>query len=221
MLAVRTHEGDSSRGSTVCKRFASRSALEGDLRGNEKGEHVRDVQRFIIRFSVILVAAVLAFGLPGAAFAAPHTASSPTTSLHPLTYATSSPCVLYKDGQHCDKTDPYDTGCAGSGASYYVVASFPLEYQDDPNQASWSYGYVQLWWSDTCHTNWTRTVSNINPVNTTYAYVSAGGVPEYGPTCYCADTHSPQVYGWGIPATAYGETVGQYQYLWYDRQFSQ
>lgn len=51
----------------------------------------------------------------------------------------------------CNGYDPYDTGCAGNDASYRVVDSVPLY--------DWSrarVGYLQLWYSDTCRTNWAR-----------------------------------------------------------------
>src|SRR5436305_10452608 len=50
----------------------------------------------------------------------------------------------------CDHTDPYKTNCAGPGASYYVVASAPIIILYNKRRV----GYVQLWYSNTCGTNW-------------------------------------------------------------------
>lgn len=51
---------------------------------------------------------------------------------------------------HCNGTNPYTTGCAGTGASYWVVDSVPLSYQGI------NHGWIQLWYSGTCGTNWAR-----------------------------------------------------------------
>lgn len=50
----------------------------------------------------------------------------------------------------CNGTDPYTTGCAGQDASYWVVDSVPVLWQGQ------NAGWVQLWWSQTCGTNWAR-----------------------------------------------------------------
>jgi hypothetical protein len=64
-------------------------------------------------------------------------------------------------GTGCDDTNPYSNGCAGPGASYYVAETTPL-INSSTGVASNSYGYIQLWWSNTCHTNWTRMVVNVS-----------------------------------------------------------
>jgi hypothetical protein len=51
-------------------------------------------------------------------------------------------------------TDAYGTGCAGGGASWYVAATTPIT-----NNAGVRGGYVQLWYSSTCGTNWSRVVA--------------------------------------------------------------
>ena len=56
----------------------------------------------------------------------------------------------------CDGYDAYATGCAGGNASWRVVDSVPV--------ANWSrtrIGWLQLWWSDTCGTNWARFVCTV------------------------------------------------------------
>lgn len=60
-------------------------------------------------------------------------------------------------GDGCDGFDPYATRCAGSGASYRVVASVPVVNIFDARV-----GYLQLWYSDTCGTNWSRYVCTVN-----------------------------------------------------------
>lgn len=49
--------------------------------------------------------------------------------------------------------------CQSSG-NYYVVASAPLK-NVSTGVSSWSYGYVQLWYSATCNVNWTRMVVEV------------------------------------------------------------
>jgi len=41
--------------------------------------------------------------------------------------------------------------------SYYVVSSTPL-VDSATGRADWSFGYLQLWYSNTCQTNWGRVV---------------------------------------------------------------
>lgn len=49
------------------------------------------------------------------------------------------------------------SGCSGN----YVVGSAPLTNQST-GVASWNYGYVQLWYSNSCEENWARVVSLIS-----------------------------------------------------------
>ena len=55
-------------------------------------------------------------------------------------------------GSHCNGADPYSSGCAGNGTSYWVVDSVPVTWQGV------NYGWAQLWYSATCGTNWARYV---------------------------------------------------------------
>ncbi len=65
-------------------------------------------------------------------------------------------------GHGCDWTNPYTTCCAGcSGDAWWVVLSAPLR-----DSHGYTGGWVQLWWSATCQTNWTRTVDWVNGWNT-------------------------------------------------------
>lgn len=57
---------------------------------------------------------------------------------------------------YCDGDDPYLDHC--NTGTYYVVDSAPLEDIDNGGTISWNYGYVQLWWSNTCRANWTVAV---------------------------------------------------------------
>jgi hypothetical protein len=62
-------------------------------------------------------------------------------------------------GKGCNFTNPYTTDCAGqSWDSWWVVLSGYL--RDSHDNVG---GYVQLWWSATCQTNWTRVVSYHHP----------------------------------------------------------
>lgn len=53
-------------------------------------------------------------------------------------------------GIRCNGTNPYSTGCAGTGTSYWVVDSVPVII------GGRNYGWTQLWYSGTCGTNWAR-----------------------------------------------------------------
>lgn len=57
-------------------------------------------------------------------------------------------------GTGCDQKNPYATGCAGGVASYRVLA---VAYLIDP-RTGYTFGHIQLWWSNTCQTNWARYV---------------------------------------------------------------
>ena len=58
-------------------------------------------------------------------------------------------------GRSCNGQDPYATGCAGQNwDSWKVVTSDPVRDNSTGEQVGW----VQLWWSETCQTNWGRVV---------------------------------------------------------------
>jgi hypothetical protein len=71
--------------------------------------------------------------------------------------AASSACYDNPSPENCDGQPVSGSGC--DSGSYYVVQSVPL-YDDYTGQYSWNYGYLQLWWSDHCQTNWGRVVIN-------------------------------------------------------------
>jgi hypothetical protein len=61
-------------------------------------------------------------------------------------------------GTGCNGKDPYVMHCAGqSWDSWYVVLTKPVLSQE--NQPI---GYIQLWYSNTCKTNWTRLVVQVS-----------------------------------------------------------
>lgn len=113
-------------------------------------------------------------------------------------------------GTGCDGENPYTSGCAGSGASYYVAETTPL-IKDSTGVASNSYGYIQLWWSNTCGTNWTRMVINVSGAASAIEdlilerYNSAGDggyVDQFNGAKGAYLT--PQVYAVGIPGRSDG-----------------
>lgn len=99
--------------------------------------------------SVFILLALLLLVL-GSSFALPHHASAATLHVQ----MTASPSC---SGDGCDGFDPYATRCAGSGASYRVVDSVPVV-----NIFFAKVGYVQLWYSDTCGTNWSRFLCTVS-----------------------------------------------------------
>lgn len=114
-------------------------------------------------------------------------------------------------GTGCDGTDPYSTGCAGGSASYWVVETTPL-IEDSTGVGNNSYGYVQLWWSQTCQTNWTRMVVNVSGVPAGMEEVILGttnsrGDYMEGPETFsgAAGAHlSKQIYAGSILAASSG-----------------
>lgn len=61
--------------------------------------------------------------------------------------------------EQCNGTNPYATRCAGQGASYRVL---DMAYLRDLRTGR-TFGYVQLWFSATCQTNWARYVCLSDP----------------------------------------------------------
>ena len=97
-------------------------------------------------------------------------------------------------GTGCDQKNPYATGCAGGRASYRVLA---VAYLIDPT-TSYIFGHLQLWWSDTCQTNWTRYVCDQPPSSCptlSYTLDSADGRQE---STYDAGGVTAQLY---LPST--------------------
>jgi hypothetical protein len=102
----------------------------------------------------------------------------------------------------CDGALP---GGACTSGSYYVVTSAPL-IDDNTGVASWNYGYVQLWWSQTCKTNWARVVVNGSgpwtavqpivyrqsgaPAYLEKQYQNVGAGAYVSPMVYAADTNA-------------------------------
>ena len=63
-----------------------------------------------------------------------------------------TPASASDPGPHYD-TNAYTTGCAGGSAQYKVAATAPVTLNG--TQA----GYIQIWYSSTCGTNWGRVVA--------------------------------------------------------------
>lgn len=82
-------------------------------------------------------------------------------------------------GDGCDGFDPYATRCAGSGASYRVVDSVPAE-----DIFAARVGYLQLWYSDTCGTNWSRYVCTVSASNCPTVF-DLELIEESSPGCQC------------------------------------
>jgi hypothetical protein len=127
-------------------------------------------------------------------------AAGPALSAHA---ASVSACAASPSHSNCDGVFP--SGACTSG-TYYVVDTAPLI--NSAGESSNSYGYVQLWWSKTCQTNWSRLVINVsglwfeNPAvhRQTGSPADEGAVWEGGPGAYL----SPMVYAPDTKACAYG-----------------
>jgi hypothetical protein len=84
-----------------------------------------------------------------------------------ISHVSNTPC----SGPHCNGSDPYGSGCAGDGTSYWVVDSVPVVWKGI------TYGWTQLWYSGTCGTNWARYVcsASCRPVTLTLMVCNANG----------------------------------------------
>jgi Protein of unknown function (DUF2690) len=134
----------------------------------------------------------------GAAFLVSPTASAATTS-----------ATVGCSGYGCDGTDPSSTGCAANA----ITAEQQTEYE--ANGSGYAVGYVQLRYSKTCRTVWTRIIvfyaapdgyegigtiyrnSDHNQVSC-YAYTNDYSISLGGYTCYTL-----QEYDGGVTSAAY------------------
>ena len=98
-------------------------------------EHGRDIRSWLL-----IVVAALFLMMGGATIPAP------------AAYASTTGALASCSGVHCNGSDAYTTGCAGNEASYWVVDSVPVVWKGI------NYGWDQLWYSETCGTNWARYV---------------------------------------------------------------
>jgi hypothetical protein len=180
------------------------SATEGPVEGNRPMLQLLHAVRSASRAPVVRLAAVLFL-------AAGFIAGVPAL---PAQAASDSSCAASPSHADCDGVLP---GGACTTGTYYVVDSAPLinEY----GRSSYSYGYIQLWWSKNCQTNWARLVVSLSGSWTAQPYVATQtGSPgdEYkdyynvGPGAYV----SPMLYAPGVKACADGEafnSTGTYQ----------
>lgn len=112
---------------------------------------------------------------------------------------------------------PSTTDCYHSSAS--VILSAPLR-NASTGVASWNYGYVQLWFSYTCGTNWTRLVANMRVQEMSAGVASTAPPPNDGAYAACAPmagactTSVPAVLVTGLiyspndPASSIGQIYG-------------
>jgi len=122
----------------------------------------------------------------------------------PAQAASVSSCAASPSHANCDGVLP---GGACTTGTYYVVDSSPLRYWQT-GQTSYSYGYIQLWWSNKCQTNWSRLVISVSGSWNVEPYVSTTaetlGSPPYSdvrPGAYV----SYMLYAPGVKACANGE----------------
>lgn len=115
-------------------------------------------------FSFVTLTAAAVALTPSTALAAPaarkHPPHQPGTFIHlaasarPAALAASA---LTCSGTGCNGKSAYATDCAGqSWDSWWVVSSTPVV------KSGRTVATLQLWWSDTCATNWTRLVPYVS-----------------------------------------------------------
>ena len=84
-------------------------------------------------------------------------------------------------GNGCNGRDPYATGCAGGWASWGVVDSVPVY-----NWQRAKVGYLQLWYSWTCGTNWSRFLCTARALPCPFIE-DLGLFAESSPGCQCGE----------------------------------
>jgi hypothetical protein len=118
-----------------------------------------------------------------------------------------------------DNTNPHTTGCDATGTAanppYSTVAIYDPEISGDV------LGYVELRWSTSCTTNWSRvTMRSGAPYAVpgagamTWAYRPSDGASTWGHDgdpgpYYAASVYSDQLYGNGLTVCAYGRLAYQ------------
>jgi len=140
----------------------------------------------------------------------------------PAQAASVSSCAASPSHANCDGVLP---GGACTTGTYYVVDTAPL-INTVTGRSSNSYGYIQLWWSKNCQSNWARLVINVSGSWTAQPYVQTQtGSPgsaykDYynaGPGAYV----SPMLYAPGVKACADGEAFNSTgDYAAYTGQFT-
>jgi hypothetical protein len=112
-------------------------------------------------------------------------------------------------GYGCDDRDPYATRCAGqSWDQVWVVLSAPIK-----NQHGQQIGSTQLWWSETCQTNWARVVAQVPHVFLRSSLDVQWGGYEYNLGTTLSALITPQYYAPVALASARGE-IDQTATLW-------
>ncbi|HLG61959.1 MAG TPA: DUF2690 domain-containing protein [Ktedonosporobacter sp.] len=101
-----------------------------------------------------------------------------------------------------DGSDPYADGCAGGNANYYVVETSNIY------NGGQFLGYVQLWYSGTCNTNWGRVV----PANASSALNISLEAYNYSAQSWQIkqDTRVCNPYCWDGATSSYDFRTGQY-----------
>jgi hypothetical protein len=139
---------------------------------NEPSIHQPRFPRLKKSLLLVTALALLSLVLAGVTVPQAHAAAHTFTSASPL-------C----SGHGCDDRDPYTTHCAGqSWDQVWVVVTSPIK-----NQYGQQIGYTQLWWSQTCQTNWARIVAQVPHVEidsqldiqwtTSWEYARSGNPP--------------------------------------------
>lgn len=161
--------------------------------------HSPVIQRRSVQLFAHAACMLLFFGWFLVNASASHAFAAGATSLHTL--AVDPPTC---SGVGCDGTNPYATFCAGqSWDQWRVLASTPVKADDG---GSAIIGYVQLWRSTTCATNWARLV-----IQAPHAWSWVTVVLQNGTTTAIdPDTSgasallSPQLYAPTVQACAHG-----------------
>lgn len=142
--------------------------------------------------SMTALAVMLFISIPTSALAATHVSSAARHTQQPLTTCWES---------SCNGSDPYKVGCAGGSAHWGVLLSAYI--RDSSNNIQ---GYVQLWYSNTCDTNWAR-VYNYTSSNE-YTEVKVGDYPsptldDFPCTDRLPDCQDIRTYQYWIPGAAF------------------
>ncbi|WP_432922219.1 DUF2690 domain-containing protein [Microbispora sp. CA-135349] len=118
-------------------------------------------------------------------------------------------CSLNPGRGLCDGTDPVDTGCDSDA---YTVASSRLWFHDRNGRPAWrADATVELRYSRTCRTNWSRVTvggGHRGPLTVEVCRGTGSGACTEAYVSYGTDAYSDQVYAPDVVATAYAWCCG-------------
>lgn len=143
-------------------------------------------------FSIAALVILFLVSTPISASAATHAPSA----AH-IAASVNTTCI---NDHKCAGQDPYADGCAGGSAHWGVIQSGYV--RDSSNTIV---GYIQLWYSNTCDTNWARTYNYSTSNEYTevgIGYYNGSTLEDWACTDRLPDCHDIRTFQYWIPGAA-------------------